>query len=405
MRTDSDRFWAADVIVVGAGAAGLLATARLRRMGLGVAIIERDGFGSGQSNHSHGYLHRGHIYLKPSELLVQELGRGADAWAVTMSAHGIQPETASSYLCFTNAYEAEVAEQAWSSRGLAFSETRIPGSLREAAFARTFQTNEQSFDFTTWLARASEELHNDAGVTFVRGDAVGMEREGDLVTTVRVRHPDGSTSRLDASFVVLCAGTGNLALSSTVTRFRGHAHNRTSLMLVLTGSELERLSVVAHGHETRGLFIVSRTIDGEPVWLVSNYISFAGTAISEAASRLWLRDIRRSLERYTTGLDDPGARWGVYVAPKGELRNVRNTLDTHSVQRYGLSNLCVAAPTKLTLAPLLGEAVAQTVSTRLRARPRPAGLPELVADESMMPVAPEMWRSVGLSSIDSLMVT
>lgn len=396
-----EEFWAGEVLIVGAGAAGLLIASRLAGEGRTVTIVEAEQAGSGQSNHSHGYMHRGHIYLSPSSDLVSNLRLGADRWASLLNGV-VEPVTSTSSLVFANAYEAGVAERAWDLAGLEFQESTAPPSIRGESFARTFTTQEATYDFTGWLRSAATALGRRPEVQFVVAHVQALEREGSRITGVVIDR-GGSQLRLRSSYIVLCAGIDNLRLASSVTRFRGNGLNRTSMMLVLRGPELPRLSLVAHGHETRGLFLVSREHAGSMHWLVSNYVSFATDHATDTAARLWLRDIRATLLARTSALADSSIVWGYYQAPKGELRSMRNTMDKHSVQSYGLENLCVASPTKLTLAPLLADAVAQFLSMRLRGSAKPTDLVELAPDGQPPSVSPEKWLEPDLQPIGSLM--
>jgi glycine/D-amino acid oxidase-like deaminating enzyme len=397
-----ERRWAGDVLVVGAGASGLIIAQRLVDVGLSVTVVERAAIGAEQSNHSHGYMHRGHIYLTPSLELVRNLSNGADRWRAEMDALDIPAITDESSLLFTSAYESEVAAAAWSRAGLMFREedAHPPGITREG-LSRSFVTQEATFDFTDWLSARSQRLASQPGVSFIQAEVLRLEREGTTVVGAVVSI-DGEPVLLASSFVILCAGTGNLELASTVTRFRGNALNRSAPMLVLRGAELPNLSAVFHGHETHGLFIVGRASPEGPVWLVSNYVSYAGETITKTAIRLWLRDIRTTLLTRTEGLDDPANTWGYYSAPKGELRNIRSSINSHAVQSYGLDNLLVASPTKLTLAHLLGDVVMEEVDQRLRRYKRPADARDIVAGPPI-PVSPERWQAATLEPLSSLM--
>ena len=397
-----ERRWAADVLVVGAGAGGLIIAQRLVDAGFSVAVLERGLVGGEQSNHSHGYMHRGHIYLEPSLELVRNLSSGADRWRTEMDALGIPPVSDESSLLFTNPHESDVAATAWRKAGLAFSEeTDVPAGVRNGAVTRSFLTAEATFDFTDWLAAQYSRLAADPAVTFINADVIRLKRESTTVVGAEVSLA-GEPVLLSSSFVVLCAGTGNLDLTEKVIRFRGNALNRTAPMMVLHGIGLPRLTAMFHGHETHGLFIASRRSTEGWVWLVSNYVSFAGGAVTSTAIRLWLRDIRSTLAERTIGLDDPQNTWGYYEAPKGELRNIRSAMNSHNVQSYGFDNLLVASPTKLTLTPLLGDMVMEEIALSLRAYQRPAGTPDLESG-STLSVSPERWKATALEPVRSLM--
>jgi glycine/D-amino acid oxidase-like deaminating enzyme len=397
-----ERRWAGDVLVVGAGASGLIIAQRFVDAGLSVTIVERGSVGGEQSNHSHGYMHRGHIYLTPSLELVRNLSNGADRWRAEMDALDIHPINDEASLLFTNAYEADVAAAAWSRAGLTFHEDEgAPPGVRQEGLSTSFVTQEATFDFTEWLRARYERLATDPAVTVIQAEVTRLEREGATIVGAVVSL-GGEEVRLASSFVVLCGGIGNLQLAATVTQFRGNALNRSSPMLVLRGPDLPSLSAVFHGHETHGMFIASRHTEEGLVWLVSNYVSYAGEAITSTALRLWLRDIRRTLRERTNGLEDPRTVWGYYSAPKGELRNIRTSINSHNVQSYGLDNLLVAAPTKLTLTPLLGDVVMEEVAQRLRRHKRPAGARDLEAGRPI-PVSPERWTDAVLHPLSSLL--
>ena len=290
----------------------------------------------------------------------------------------------------------------WRDAGLSFDdEPDPPAGVRRDAATGSFLTEEATFDFTPWLRAQYARLSAEPNVTFIEGDVVRLERESTTVTGAVVSVA-GEEVLLSSSFVVLCAGTGNLRLAESVISFRGTALNRTSPMMVLRGPELPRLTAMFHGHETHGLFIASRRTDEGWVWLVSNYVSFSGAAITSTALRLWLRDIRTTLQERTIGLDDPRNEWGYYEASKGELRSIRSMLSSHNVESYGFDNFLVASPTKLTLTPLLGDLVMTEITSTLRAHPRPAGTTEWQTP-SEMSVSPERWRAAPLEQLSSLM--
>ncbi|MET8777775.1 FAD-dependent oxidoreductase [Nocardia sp. NPDC004654] len=392
------RIFAGDVLVVGAGASGILAAQRLAEAGFSVTLMDSVGLGGAQSNHSHGYLHRGHIYGKPSPVLVKALCEGADRWYDLLHAAGVQPHNLNSCVGFKSRYTADVAERAWRRGGLQFEISEPPPGLSSGYLKRCFSTEESTYIFTPWFAYAATQLES---VVQVKAEATSLECEGDTITGVVIRQGD-SVHRICARYYVLAAGTGNLPLISSATNYRGQALNRVSYMMILAGRQMPNLSLVVPENDAYGLFLVSRQREAQSYWLVSNYLSYGGADCSENAAVMWLRATARLLRRATTGLDSAEC-WGSYSAPKGELRADRNRLDLPSVQSYGFKNVCVAAPTKLTLCPLLADDIVRTVTEKF-IHPRSRSLAELGSAtlSSKLPVMPELWESAQLYGMDEL---
>jgi glycine/D-amino acid oxidase-like deaminating enzyme len=379
----------ADVLVVGAGAAGVLSAAQLRAAGYSVVVVDADGIGAHQSNHSHGYLHRGHIYGSPSAQLVRELNRGSSRWASLLAQAGVEPVTARSCIGFGNRYTAAHAVRRWREAGLAVVPASVPPPFRSRELPVAFETDEPAYDFTDWLHHAKRTLLED--VRLVPGRVRRLTARHRTVGAAEVVLRDGTVVELEASAFVVAAGTGSIDLISSVASARGRGVNRTSFMLVLRG-ELPTVSMIVPDHESYGLFLVSRRAGDDGVWLVSNYLSFAGTATSSAATSLWVRAVARTLARLTS-IPLSELSWAFYAAPKSELRPDRQVMSEHSVEDYGFRNCFVASPSKLTLAPLLADKVVTEV--KLRCRPRGAGNPSGIPDGNLA-VYRERWRGCAL---------
>lgn len=391
---------AGDVLVVGGGVTGVLTALELQARGLRVTVVDRAGLGAEQSGHSHGYLHRGYIYRAGEEALVSHLGDGASRWGGLLEDLGCNPVAESAFVCFANELTARAAASAWTSVGLPVERTDAPvPGLRSSQLDAVFRTAEATFDFVEFFRAVSSG--NRLGQTLL-GNVKRLERRGDRVTGAVVEIA-GALTRMRARSVILAAGTDNARLAETAVRYRGRASVRASLMVVIANPQLPPLSTVMPGNETHGLFLVSRRRDDHTVWLASNFVSFAEQRPSSTLSDLWLGGIVEKLATFCTGVRTAETLWGVYEAPKAELRAAPGVVGAHALERYGLSNLLVLAPTKLTLAPLLArDAAIAILSDGLapaasREGPRPLG-PEL-------PVCPERWSQTPLYPRDQFFGT
>lgn len=385
--------YAGDVLIVGAGVTGTLLAFQLLNEGRSVTLMDQTGFGSAQSGHSHGYLHRGYIYRHGEKALIEHLQEGSRRWREVLDAMHIRPVSATSNICFLNELTARAAASAWRESGLAVKpkSSDVPG-LRYGQVEAIFETDEETYDFTEFFRAAQNALHP---IT-IRATVRRLERRGDLIQGVLADVGD-QLVRIKARLIVLAAGDQNAALAETVTRFSGRAMVRSSLMLVMRHSALPHVSIVLPENEAHGLFVVSRVDGAERIWLASNFVSFADAEVGPVAREGWLRAILQRLALYCTGLRDPDVLWGIYEAPKAELRSQPGALGAHALEDYAIANLLVLAPTKLTLAPLLASQAAQAIEKRLAGR---TASYDRQIQGPLLEVCPERWKALALQPRD-----
>jgi glycine/D-amino acid oxidase-like deaminating enzyme len=379
---------AGDVLIVGAGVTGTLLARRLMNDGRSVTVIDGEGFGAGQSGHSHGYLHQGYIYRSGEKALTIDLQAGANQWRTILAEMNVAPVTSRAHICFLNEITARAAASAWREAGLRVCRVspEISG-LRHLEIQAAFQTDEATYDFTPFFVAAQNAL----GQCTLKGRVIRLERRGDAVRSA-IAQVGQRRIRLKARFVALAAGDQNARLAETATRFRGRMVVRSSLMLVARHSSLPEMSVVMPENEAHGLFVVSRPAEGGRIWLVSNFVSFAEPELSSTGREAWLGAVLQRLALYCTGIRGPEVQWGLYDAPKAELRSDPRSLGAHALEEYAISNLVVLAPTKLTLAPLLSAEAAEMIDDRLDRR-------SSVRSDLPLPrleVYPERWTSLSL---------
>jgi hypothetical protein len=387
-----------DVLIAGGGIAGLLVAKNLSDLGYRCMLLESTAVASEQSGHSHGYLHRGYIYLD-SEALVRELRGAKEAWSDLISDQRSQ-HTNCSYIGFENRQVAVQASQTWNNCGLVINNLpskRWPKSLMASNLSVVCRTDEQSFNIPQLLENLLPHLRS---VHLITGSVERLST-GDSVDRCADIMVDGKPRRVRARFVILAAGTGNSRiLSNTIGRFRSLPTTRTSFMMVIRGSALQPLSLILPEHQFYGLFLVSRRTKDDVVWLISNYLSYGGLCDERGtAGRTWATATLRTLDLIFPHLRRKRLLWGQYAAPKAEFRRDPEKLPGNTaIEKLGFENVLALWPTKLTLGPIIARRVQDHVVARLgnpamTKRPAPSWV-----QRGRISVAPERWRTVKLSA-------
>lgn len=383
-----------DVVVIGAGIGGALIAKKLVDEGLEVTLVDKEGFGAAQSNHSHGYIHSGYIYRDASRSLIEPLVEASRRWRDLVQALGVEPLRSTSFVAFTSELNARAAASAWEQAGLPVRQVAhnaIPAGVREPEIEALFQTPEPTFDLTEIFEAMRRRM---SGVKLLTAKAIRLDGSGQIEQAVVNVGP--RSFALQARYYVLAAGTDNARLIEGVTRFRGRAAIRTSFMLVLRGPALADLSLVMPENEAHGLFVVSRPTAQGNVWLVSNFLSFAGMPDRADTQNMWLGGIIQKMTRFTNVTQSSDTEWGIYLAPKAELRRDPRRLGSYAIEGYDLPNAIVTAPTKLTLAPLLADEAAERIIDAIGAEPRSRIDRELQRTGSELPVRLEHWTRLPL---------
>src|SRR5687768_3086437 len=106
-RRRTENVWVGDVLIIGGGISGTLLARQLEHAGIEYGLMECAGFGAEQSNHSHGYLHQGYIYLRAESRFVKQLLEAQSYWKEIIAKSGSVPSTSESKICFTNEFNAE----------------------------------------------------------------------------------------------------------------------------------------------------------------------------------------------------------------------------------------------------------------------------------------------------------
>jgi len=344
-----------DIVIVGAGIAGLWTFARLKQAGYDALLLEREAIGCGQTIAAQGILHSGLKYSLAGR--VNEAARAImampDRWRaalrgageIDLSAARTRAET--QYMLMPGGLlgglKRLVAQRALTgSRELPRAEW--PDGLRQAGFGGSVVFMDELVLDVPSVLRALAEPWRDS---VRRLDAAGAVRPVELLRS------HGIAPRC----VLYTAAGGNLGFATRDGNADGLEDQHRPLLQGLMkpapfplfahlvgGSMSDKPVATITTHETAG---------GELVW-------YLGAAVAErprdADAGATIDASREAIAAYLPGIDLSGVRWATLPIDRveGRTRGFRMP-DTPTLHRVG--TVMYGWPTKLTFTPMLADMV------------------------------------------------
>lgn len=377
------------VLVVGAGATGLITALELHRRGVPSLVLERESACAMQSGQCHGWLHRGAVFPEAADSEVAELAAGADWWQEAAERRWlIEGEVLG-----TDPDGADRVTRLWTQLSVAHS----VADLAEPPLNWSVRGGEPSVVPSEVLRAAATAAGVVVRAADVRELLPGPDRRyvGGVRVTAGPRALD-----VRAPVVVLAAGSGisRLVPSAAVLS------ERLSFMLVVRSEEAPARAFTVPEQQALGLMVVPRDRAGRRHLLVSNFVSYAATAEVRHARRAWLHGVgatvRELLPRVWT---DPDALWGTYGAVKVERERQRQLglgVPGAAVLDTPFKNVLAGVPGKLVLAPVLAAHISDRC-VELLASGRGGEVPSSEWLDALLPQAtwgPEAWQLTPLMS-------
>ena len=367
-----------DVLIIGAGIAGLWILDAAVRAGLRAVAVECAALGSGQSVAAQGIIHGGLKYtLREKDLASagsirdmpgqwrglheQPEADGPDLRSATMSS----PCT---WLWRTDSLASRIgmlgARATLRTRPEAVDEADRPPLLRSVP-GSVLRVGEPVFD-TRSVLEALAAPNRSRLIRVDGAEGVELSSRAGLVDRAILR--DGTKEiTLRPRSVVLAAGTGNEALLSRMGLDADIAQRRPLHMTLLRGTGLPML----HGHcvdgnRTRVTVTSGRDRAGRVVWQLGGDLAETGVDRDHDAQ------IQRAVTELTAVLPDldldsiEDAAWSTYRVDRAERRTGAGLRpDDATIERRHDGRLVVAWPTKWALAPRLAARVLEALPLNL----------------------------------------
>ena len=379
-----------DVLIVGAGVAGLWLNARLRRQGFSTVLVESASLGGGQSLKSQGIIHGGAKYALhgalsgASEAIADMPRRWREALdgKGELDISGVRLLSDAHYLWSPGTIAGNLtsffASKAVRGRVDQVKGEQLPPALQHPKFkGKVYRLAELVVDVPSLINRLAEL----AGDSLLAGKQIEPLYEGDELIGLRV---DGTD--IHAQRIVLSAGGGNADLLKAVGISQPQMQRRPLHMVLVKGPTLKPLYAHCLGGGTKPRITVTThpAADGQWVWYLGGDLAEADGVAREPEAQIAVA--RKELEALLPWVDLSQAQWATLrvdraePAQSGLVRPDNAFLDSQK-------RLMVGWPTKLALAPDFADRVLSVLSREgIHPTPQPA-----LANVPKPPVAVPVW--------------
>lgn len=378
-----------DIVIVGAGVAGLWLNARLRRLGYSTVLVENATLGGGQTLKSQGIIHGGAKYALhgaltgASEAIADMPRRWREALAGSgeLDLSGVRLLSEAHYLWSPGTLAGNLtsffASKAVRGRVDQVKGEQLPPALQDRGFkGKVYRLAELVVD-TPSLVKRLAELGGDG---LLAGQRIEPLREhGELAGLI----VDGLSIR--AQRVVLSAGEGTEHLLRDLGIEQPAMQRRALHMVIAKGSNLKPLYAhcLGGGPKPRITVTTHPAADGQWVWYLGGDIAEADGVAREPAAQI--AAAQKEIGHLLPWVDQRQIRWATLRVNRAEPAQ-SGLVRPDNAFLADQPGLLVGWPTKLALAPDFADRVIATLE-RDGIQPRATDtLPELPRPALATPV-------------------
>ena len=382
-----------DVLIVGAGVAGLWLNARLRRLGYSTVLVERASLGGEQTIKSQGIIHGGTKYALHGALT------GASEAIADMPRRWREALAGNGELDLGKTRILSEAHYLWSPGTLAGNLTsffaskavrgrvdqvkgdQLPPALQDRAFkGKVYRLAELVIDVPSLLANLAEL----AGDSLLAGERIEPLKEGDELVGLRV-----DDREIRAQRIVLSAGAGTEALLQALGLSQPAMQRRPLHMVMAKGPNLKPLYAhcLGGGPKPRVTVTTHPAADGQWVWYLGGDLAEAEGVAREPAAQI--AAAQKEIASLLPWVDQSPVRWATLRVDRAEPAQ-SGLVRPDNAFLADQQRLLVGWPTKLALAPDFADRVLASLD---RDGIRPTAQPDLT-DLPRPPVGVPAWEQL-----------
>lgn len=360
-----------DVVIIGAGIAGLWLHHRLNDMGIHAVLIENGQIGQGQTLSSQGIIHGGSKYALNGVLskAAQVISTMPARWKNALNGEGdidlrnVKKLADHQLLWSKDKLSSRMvsffASKALSSRMQRVDKTEAPALFRDAGFKGTlYQLDEPVLDIPSLLTKLTEKWH--ARMLSVAKDVEYHWQHTDK----QVKGLQIGEVTLHAQQFVLTAGEGNEALLQSLDMNQPTMQRRPLQMVLCKSQDSNQPlpTIYAHslGSGSKPIATISshQTLQGETVWYIGGNIAEDGVGKTKESL---IAEAKQLLQDILPWFELPSLDWATHAVNRAEPKQSSLTRPDNAFI-HSQHNIHICWPTKLALAPDLADQVLKAIN-------------------------------------------
>ena len=382
-----------DVLIVGAGVAGLWLNARLRKQGFSTIVVERESLGGGQSVKSQGIIHGGAKYALhgaltgASEAIADMPRRWREALAGDgeLDLSGVRILSQAHYLWSPGTLAGNLtsffASKAVRGRVDQVKGEQLPPALQDPRFkGKVYRLAELVVDVPSLI----ERLANLAGDGLLAGQSIEPLFDNNEWVGLRVDGRD-----IHAQRIVFSAGAGDAELLASAGISVPAQQLRPLHMVLVKGPSLKPLYAhcLGGGPKPRITVTTHPAANGEWVWYLGGDIAEAEGVAREPAAQIAVA--QKELGNLLPWVDLSQAQWATLRVNRAEPAQ-SGLVRPDNAFLADQGRLLVGWPTKLALSPYFADRVIAALERDGIQPGTHAPLPELPRPPQAQPVWEEL---------------
>lgn len=396
----------ADVVIIGAGIAGLWLTHRLQATGRSVVLLESHRIGCGQTVASQGIIHGGTKYALTNRLTgaSESISAMPARWKQAIAGNGeidlskVRVLSDCQHLWSQDSLPSRIttffAASVMKNRVRSLPRERFPALLAQREFrGSVYQIDEIVLDAPSLLGQLART--SSARVLKVDGDGTSIEppattSAGAEVLIHGAAANGGRSVRLRAGAVVCAAGGGSEALLQSAGADASRLQRRPLHMALARGPIEHPMFGHCLGAGPRPrLTVTSHQWEDDPqqrVWYLGGELAETGVTRTRTEQ---IAAARQEVANVFPWIDTTSLQWDAFMIDRVEGSQEHHTRpDRPVIQEIG--NVLFAWPTKLAFAPLLADELMARID-QLVPQPSPGDF-EAILDWPRPEIALPPWK-------------